>query len=281
MAQQSLFGEMIPDRKTFTKVTLDKKGEPQVNDEEDYDETETDVEPTGEDEDGTIDTGLIEIDAVEDGPWCSQCKKAKESLAYQRFDYVGDLQSEGLRGSTTLERNWRGAEESYGGMWGSGGSWSTPEEVKALREELVEWYTDWMNVPYCREKANEFTLRGIKRENIRLLFSEKAKEFVQRVGGWSVDELQAELNTIPEAELTPEYMAKCNEYEQCQEDETKYSRLANSLRSDIEKGLAGKNLLITPDMIKVKYEQLQDATIRSENARRRWDELRNELGHYI
>ncbi len=150
------------------------------------------------------------------GAWIKKCQEKKESYLYWAFDYYSmielDNKIEFISAERVLERLNRGRNDSYGGSWGSGGWYQAPDGLKKLWEELLSMKKGWLSKPYHREKADEFSIRGIRKENIRVFISRKAKEFLKEKGGWDFDLFQDKWDNVPEAELSPEIARKNDRY---------------------------------------------------------------------
>ncbi len=69
-----------------------------------------------------------------------------------------------------------------------------------------------LSKPYHREKADDFSIRGIRKENIRVFFSKKAKEYLKEKGGWDFTLFQEQWDSIKEAELSPKIIKKNDRY---------------------------------------------------------------------
>lgn len=149
--------------------------------------------------------------------WIKKCEEEGESYVYRNFDYYAEVSPDSskveyVQDTETFERLWKGTSESYGGSWGGGGTYRNKEDLIKLRKDLLEWKRNWLLMPYCKEKADDYIYRGVKKENIKVFFSSKAKEMIERVGGWSVDGFIKEFNSIKEAELMPEYEEKADRF---------------------------------------------------------------------
>ena len=144
--------------------------------------------------------------------WLENCKKQKENFAYFVVEYRADVHLDGtkdeaLSTSTTLERPFKREGDSYGGMWGGGGAYSK-NNLDELKETLLNWRKNFLEVPYCREKADGTALRDIRAENIRIFIDDNAKDFIARIAKWTLNELASELKSIKETPLTEEYLKK-------------------------------------------------------------------------
>lgn len=150
------------------------------------------------------------------GAWIKKCEEEKESYLYWAFDYHSrielDNKMESISAERVLERLNRGRSDSYGGSWGSGGSYQSLEDLKKLWDELLSMRKGWLSKPYHREKADEFSIRGIRKENICVFFSRKAKEFLKEKGGWDFALFQEKWESMPEVGLSPEIVRKNDRY---------------------------------------------------------------------
>jgi hypothetical protein len=263
--QQSLFGEPVKEKKSKIKIE--------------------EVEEADEDEDTEISTPS-QIDNTEIQKhnelydWSENCEKAQESIAYMLFEYHTNLANEYITQSDCLERFWKGAEEGYGGCWGGHNTIRDKDEVVALREEILTWKKEYLAIPYCRERADEWALRGIRKENIRVFINDQCKEFIERVGGWSVDDLQKELSELPEAELTLEYVTKVTEFAEVTAIYDKARTTYDTLRRKFLDLSDAKNTLISPEMVGQIYVDLLAAKKLQQESDVRKEQLRNEIGHY-
>jgi len=106
-----------------------------------------------------------------------------------------------------MERPFKREGDSYGGCWGCGGSYGK-DDLDELKKELIKWRQNFLEVPYCKEKADGTVLRDIKAENIRIFIDDNGKEFIARTAKWSLNELAIELKSIKEDPLTEEYLKK-------------------------------------------------------------------------
>jgi len=144
--------------------------------------------------------------------WLEKCKQQKENSAYFIVEYRADVHLDGskdehLTTSTTMERLFKSEDDSYAGCWGTNGTYNK-ENLDELKEELLKWRKDFLEVPYCRGKADGTALRDIKAENVRIFIYDKAKDFIARTAAWTINELALELKAIKEKPLTEEYLQK-------------------------------------------------------------------------
>lgn len=144
--------------------------------------------------------------------WLEHCKQQKENFAYFTVEYWADVFVDGgkevhLSTSTTMERPFKGEDDHYGGYWGTNGTYNK-DNLHELKQELINWRTDFLEVPYCREKADGTALRDIRAENIRIFIDDQAKDFIIRTAKWSLNQLASELKSIKEKALTEEYLKK-------------------------------------------------------------------------
>lgn len=149
--------------------------------------------------------------------WLEDCKNQKENFAYFVVDYRANVhldssKDEFLTTSTTMERPFKDFNDSFGGCWGCGGSYGK-DNLDKLKEELVGWRKGYLEVPYCREKADGTALRDIKAENVRIFIDDKGKEFIAREANWNLNDLSSELKAIKETPLTEEYLKKFDRME--------------------------------------------------------------------
>jgi len=150
------------------------------------------------------------------GAWIKKCEEEKENYLYWAFDYHNRIEldntTEFISGEHTLERINRGRADSFGGSWGSGGCYQGSEGSKKLWDMLLSIRRDRLSKPYHREKADDFSIRGIKKENIRVFFSKKAKEYLKEKCGWDFALFQEKWDSIREAELSPEIIKRNDRY---------------------------------------------------------------------
>jgi hypothetical protein len=149
--------------------------------------------------------------------WIQICEQQRESYLYRMLTYCGKVLPDGSRvehvmDSETFEKLWKGSSQSYGGFFGGGLVYGSKEQLVDLREELLNWKNRWLSIPYHKAKADDFIFRGVRAENIRVFFTPKAKEMIERVAGWSVDDFLRELDDMIEPLLTQEYERKADRY---------------------------------------------------------------------
>ena len=123
------------------------------------------------------------------------------------WDTTDSSKEEYVITSTTLERPFRIEDDSYGGCWGCGGTYGK-DGLEKLKNDIAGWRKNLLEAPYCKEKADGTALRDIKAENIRVFIDDRAKDFINRVANWNVNDLIAELKAIKEASLTDEILKK-------------------------------------------------------------------------
>jgi len=145
--------------------------------------------------------------------WIELCKANKENYAYIAIEYHAEVflngaKKECLSLTNTMERPFRAnKDDSYAGSWGCGGNYDK-NNLDELKKELIEWRKNFLEVPYCKEKADGTALRDIKAENVRIFIDDKAKEFISRTAKWTLNELAQELKAIKENPLTQQYLKK-------------------------------------------------------------------------
>ncbi len=145
--------------------------------------------------------------------WLENCKQQKENFAYFAIEYRADVHLDGskeehLSTTTTMERPFRDESgDSYGGSWGCGGNFSK-NNLDELKKDLIEWRKSFLEVPYCKEKADGTALRDIKAENVRIFINDKGKDFIARTAKWTLNDLTTELKSIKEKPLTEDYLKK-------------------------------------------------------------------------
>jgi hypothetical protein len=258
----------------------DSEYDDDFEDDEDYDEEEAAEEVAEEPVQVGVDSGYWN----EASPWINKCKADKENFTYRNFDYWNKStlaeQCEYIGGSSTLERPFKGTNDSYGGAWGSGGYYKTKEQLDQLRADLIAWKTNWLSMPYCREKGDEFMVRSIRAENIKVFFSNKAKEFIKKTAEWDVDELIKELDALPDTQLTPEIEAKIDEYAQIKKDGKAAQDKLWKLEREMKEAIEGKTLL-NGHMMALKYDELQDLRQIVKRLEQAEDTARKERGHYF
>ena len=271
--QQSLFGEPVKELKAKIKAKLEVEEADEDYDEEADEDYDADEIPTP--------SSNIDIQKHSElYDWSEKCEQAQESVAYMVFEYHTNLAEEWLTYSDTLERFWKGANEGYGGHWGGGSSIHSKEDAVALRGEIVEWVKDYLAMPYHRERADDWALRGIRKENIRVFINTQCKEFIERLGGWSVEELQKEISELLEAELKPELLLKIDEYNTVGKTYDKARHKYDDLRRKFVDLSDGMNRLISPEMVAQIYtEMIASKKLQIESDLRR-QQLQNEIGHY-
>ena len=219
--------------------------------------------------------------------WLENCKQQKENFAYFVVEYRANVHLDGskdeyLTTSTTMERPFKNEDDSYGGCWGCGGNY-TRENLGELKKDLIEWRKDFLETPYCKEKADGTALRDIKSENIKIFIDDKAKDFITRAAKWSLNEFIQELKTIKEKPLTEEYLKKFNRM--------------NFLDKEIEKieykilpGLKGKIEKVFDDKIQTQitldgesfdlnstYDLFKKLKSKLSEMEKEYDKLRHEL----
>ncbi len=220
--------------------------------------------------------------------WLDDCKQQKENFAYFVVEYRADVhldssKDEFLTASTTMERPFRDdSQDSYGGCWGCGGSYGK-SNLDKLKEELVKWRKSYLEVPYCREKADGTALRDIKAESIRIFIDNRAKDFIARTAKWTLNDLSMELKSIKERPLTEEYLKKFDRMNFLEKE-------INKIDYDILPGLKDKAEKAFDDKAKTQtvldgekfdlnavhklYERLK---LRLAQMQKEYDELRHEL----
>jgi len=184
--------------------------------------------------------------------WIENCKKQRENFAHFTVEYWANIYVDGSKDehistSTAMERPFKKEGDSYGGCWGCGGSYDK-NELDKLKETLIKWRNDYLEVPYCKENADGTALRDVKAENIRIFIDDNAKNFINRTAKWSLNQLAEELKAIKEKPLTEEYLKRFErmkfldkeirriEYEIIPELKKKVeSFFQNSLQSALEK----------------------------------------------
>lgn len=144
--------------------------------------------------------------------WELECKNAKESYTYLRLDYQNNStlteRHEWIHYTAGLEREWRGTNESYGGSWGSG----TFEDLNDVKAVIKEFFMEHLDRPYNREFADEWAIRGIRRENIRVFYTVKVRAFILEMGGWDIVEFLKEMDIIPERAYDTDFELLWKEY---------------------------------------------------------------------
>jgi hypothetical protein len=113
-----------------------------------------------------------------------------------------------ISGEFVHDRLHRGCEESYGGSWGMGKHYEGKDGCRELWDLCLEMRKDELATPYHRERADGFSLRGVRKENIRIFFPKRAKEFLMRVEEWDFDRFQETWDSTPEGVLTEELVKK-------------------------------------------------------------------------
>lgn len=143
--------------------------------------------------------------------WENECKVNNETFLHWTFDYYSRIELgnkiEFISGNHTFERHNKGRSKSFGGSWGLGYSCHSQEEAKLLWDSLIAAKTQRLSMPFHAEKADDFSLRGLKNENIKVFFSSRAKEYLQRMG-WDFDEFNKAWDGVKETETTHEAIAK-------------------------------------------------------------------------
>ncbi len=147
--------------------------------------------------------------------WEKACEVNKESVIYWHFDYYSRFslgsKEEFITGGRTFARYNHGRSDTYGGSWGCGESCRNKDEATALWKELIGSKTRTLAMPFHAEKADDFSLRGVKKENIRIFLSSKAKEYLESMG-WDFTIFYKEWDSIKEGVLTPEIVAINDRY---------------------------------------------------------------------
>jgi hypothetical protein len=278
-----LFSFGVERTKADVGDTTDNDSEYEGDEEEDYEEEsdslQEEVEVQEEVQVG-VDSSYWDVA----GPWAEKCKTEKESVCYRTFDYVNRSTlakvDESVSSSSTFERHWRGVSDSYGGSWGGGGHYATKEEFDELRADLIKWKQNWLSMPYCREKADDFMVRGVRAENIRIFFSNKAKEFIKRTAGWDVDELIKELDAMPETIMTPEIQDKIDNFRKIESDGKAAQDKLWKLERELKEAIEGKTLL-NGHMMALKYDEMQDLRQIVKRLEQEQETARKERGHYF
>ena len=219
--------------------------------------------------------------------WLEKCKQEKENSAYFIVEYRADVHLDGskdehLTTSTTMERLFKSEDDSYGGCWGTNGTYNK-NNLDELKKELIGWRKDFLEVPYCREKADGTALRDIKAENIRIFIYDKAKDFIARTAAWTINELALELKAIKEKPLTEEYLKKF--------DRMKFlNKEIEKLEYDILPGLKEKTEKAFDDRIETQtildgekfdlnaaYDLFKKLKLKLAKMEKEYDELRHEM----
>ena len=239
------------------------------------------VEPNGMDEDGNIDIDEEETEEfdihtepniqVEDTPyytefsnWEKACKKAKESYTYMQLSYRGNLAKQWISSTNGLEREWKGTSQSYGGSWGTTGYEDT--ELDKLKDDIIEFYEDQLDKPYCRAMADDWAIRGIRRENIRVFYDDKVLDFIREKGGWDLREVIKEMESAPERVYDVDFELLVKEYRDSKEGMDKVQKtkwdVENKLNKYVGGGWSGYSSKedvedVDSDIIKALYDQRQ------------------------
>lgn len=259
------------------------------------------VEPNGMDEDGNIDTGIeteeeFDINTeqdikVEDTPyytefsnWEKACKKAKESYTYMQLSYRGNLAKQWISSTNGLEREWRGTSESYGGSWGTTGYEDT--ELGQLKDDIIEFYEDQLDKPYCRAVADDWAIRGIRKENIRVFYDDKVLDFIKEKGGWDLREVIKEMESAPEREYDADFQLLAKEYYDSKEELEKVKKTKWDVEHKLQKhmgygwgGYSSNEVVVDVDgdIIKALYNQQKKLRQDEKDLELKVEKLRSKL----
>ena len=220
--------------------------------------------------------------------WLEDCKNQKENFAYFVVEYKADVhldssKDEFLTTYTTMERPFRNESiDSYGGYWGSGGCYGK-NNLDKLKEELISWRKGYLEVPYCREKADGTALRDIKAQNVRIFMDDKAKEFIAREAKWNLNDLTSELKAIKEKSLTEEYLKKFDRMEFLDKEINKaeYDVLPG-LKEKAEKAFdenVGSQTILDGEKFDLNAAQslFRNLKLKLAQMKKEYDDLRHEL----
>ena len=180
-------------------------------------------------------------------PWLKEVEKTRNHT-YMQVEYrceigLDNSRTEEISVSTAFERPIRVDEnDSYGGSWGTGTSY-THKNANELVEDILEFFKAQLEVPF-KERGDDHFFRSIKREDVRLLITEKAKEFITKHSDTTWEELNKQIAELPETELTQEFEDMIKEYNQLENDIGKMS----DKRWKIER-LIDKQLQTEPSII--------------------------------
>ena len=220
--------------------------------------------------------------------WLENCKQQKENFTYFVVEYRANVHVDGskdeyLTTSTTMERPFRDESiDSYGGCWGFGGNY-TKENLDELKKDLIEWRKDFLEIPYCKEKADGSALRDIKAENIKIFIDDKAKDFITRTAKWNLSELTQELKAIKEKPLTEEYLKKFDRMNFLDKEIEKIEyKILPGLKDKIEKAFDDKiQTQITLDGesfdLNATYDLFKKLKSKLNEMEKEYDKLRHEL----
>lgn len=214
--------------------------------------------------------------------WTEKCKTDNESYLYYTINYACHNDLGGIREwltmSESFERIWHGIESSYGGSWGHG-SCDTLEDIKKLCDRLREWYAGWITIPYDREHADDRLIRGVRRENIRIFFSAKAKEYIKRVGGWDTSILMSELISIPEVILDDKTYEPIKKFWDMEKESTDVQHKIYELEHILQKVL-DNNVELEITTITTKHKELSELRARQKILEQEINNTRKRLYHW-
>lgn len=117
---------------------------------------------------------------------------------------LDDSKTEQIIMSTTLERPIKVDEsDSYGGCWGNSRPY-TSKEANRVVDNILDFFKAQLDLPF-KDEGDDHLLRSIKREDVKLLISDKTKAFITKHSGTTWEDLAKNIEDMPEAQVTPEF----------------------------------------------------------------------------
>jgi len=173
--------------------------------------------------------------------WIETCKANQQNFSYMMFDATieidvntGETKAQ-PNVSTAVERPFKPEDDSYGGMWGSGGYGD--KEGEELKQQILGTKKRHLQTPYKEGLHKCDFMRDIKAENIRLFITPAGQEYL-KMKGVNAEELQKEFNSMPENHATKDDELKQELFEMVQQEKERtnneFSRIDNSMRARLK-----------------------------------------------